>query len=310
MAVLGQLAWAVIPPALFWLYCEGRGQSPTWWLGAAGLVAGWLLAGGALLVGQRWNLDFMALARRSPLGFPGVFLLGTALRQLLAVGPIEEGAKFLGALLASAALAQLQRRSPATVFSAATAIACGFTAHETWLYLASGQASAFERLLGTPVHALFAAPYGYALAMGGGGPLLAGLLQGIGFHALVNWLSSTARFPETRFLSYGFFPLLVWLFWRFEMLQRRSRDRVPLTLISGRTRAERWWQRGLVAFALALGGNSLLGVLLLGRAIASAGWGVLEGRWLLFLSRDVVSALLAWGIWVYLRRTARRRHLP
>jgi RsiW-degrading membrane proteinase PrsW (M82 family) len=253
-----------------------------------------------------------------------------ALRQLLEIGPIEEGCKLIGVLLLVVGLRRWQSRSPSssTVLLYTIAVALGFTAEENLLYLFNGVASIFDRTIGVAVHAWFAAPWGYALGLAlnrkyslaslfkaGWGDLLIAWLNAVGCHALVNSLSLAWRYePPIQLLSYGLFPFFLWMAWRLNSLLKRSQHQSPSTLISGNTPQECYWQRGLVLFALMLGGNAIFGWFLLGRSLSSVSWAQLVATPNLVqfaLSHFVLNLIpgaIAWGIYRYLRRRG-DRHL-
>lgn len=256
-------------------------------------------------------------------------LAGVALRQLVEVGPIEEGCKF-----GSVVLLQSWNRNaneykrftlsrPSSVFLFTIAVALGFTAEENCVYLANSTASIFERLIGTPVHALFSAPWGYALGIASNslirsgryrGLIVKALINAIACHALVNVLSIAPRYsPPLRFLSYALFPFLLWIFWRLEALLRKVQRQPSIVLISGCTPIKRYWQMGLVLFALILGGNTIFGFFLLVRILSPLSlsqvfypnllW-FLVSRFLL----NLIPGLIAWRIYRYLRLSASRRY--
>lgn len=103
------------------------------------------------------------------------------------------------------------------------------------------------------------------------------------------------------------------MFWRLEGLLRRVQDLSPIILISGLTPIHRYWQLGLVLFALMLGGNALFGFFLLARNVSALSFSQLfypDVLWFIF-SRGVVNlipGLLAWGIYRYLRYSASCRY--
>lgn len=261
-------------------------------------------------------------------------LAGVACRQLIEVGPIEEGSKLAGVVLFDRwqhqALAIRNRRYISSVHRRelqenrcdplllyTIAIGLGFTAEENWVYLANG-AAVFDRLIGTPVHALFSAPWGYALGVATGATIrthyqgiVAAWVNAVICHALVNVASSAWRYaPPLNFLSYGLFPFLLWMFWRLEQLLRRSQGQSPLALISAAVPSQRYWQRGLVFFALMLGGNAIFGLFLLVREINELQQlPVPLSVWRSQLVLDLISGLIAWGIYRYLRRTANRHKI-
>jgi RsiW-degrading membrane proteinase PrsW (M82 family) len=250
-------------------------------------------------------------------------LFGVALRQLVAIGPIEEGSKLAAVVIPICYFQRRYRLRPITVYLYTIAVALGFNAEENWIYLFHGTASIFERSIGTPVHAMFSVPWGYALGMSIGSSHIRlrrdwkfvpkAWLNAVICHALVNFLSSAWRYPPPlHFLSYGLFPFFVWMFWRMEQLLRKVQGKYPITLISGYTPQHRYWQRGLVLFALMLGGNAIFGMFLLVRAFSSLRLSQLLSpsiMWFL-LSRSLLNlilGLLAWVIHRYLRHSAQRQ---
>lgn len=251
-------------------------------------------------------------------------LAGVALRQLLEVGPIEEGCKFGSVVLLQSwnrAANEYQRFTlsrPSTVFLFTIAVALGFTAEENCVYLANSTASIFDRLIGTPVHALFAAPWGYALGIASSstrsgryrGVIARAWINSVICHALVNVLSITARYsPPLSFLSYGLFPFLLWMFWRLENLLRKVQRRPSIVIISGCTTIERSWQMGLALFALMLGGNTIFGLFLLIRSLSPLSLSQLfyPNVFLFLLSRfllNLIPGIIAWRIYRYLRSSS------
>lgn len=305
--------WAVVPALLLLVYYQRR-------VAAAPPLPRLLLffvvgaISGFVALSLEWGFESLA----SWLGWNRIThsLPGVALRQLVEVGLIEEGSKLSGVVLTNSCLQRWYRLRPtqiSAVFLATTAVALGFAAEENWVYLSHGTASIFERLIGTPVHAFFSAPWGYALGISYTRStkrwelIVRAWLNAVVCHALVNVLSSAWRYsPPLRFLSYGLFPFLLWMFWRMEGLLRRSQGKLPLALISSRIRIHRYWQRGLVLFALMLGGNAVFGFFLLARSLSPLSLSQLfspDIRWFI-VSRfllNLIPALLAWVIYRYLR---------
>jgi len=307
--------WAVIPPLLLLFYYYRRVSSGPPLLQLL-LCFGFGILSGLVALGLEWGFEHLAnrfwdwdRITRS--------LAGIALRQLVEVGPIEEGSKLGGVLLFQYAIASRRYTSlrPTTVFLFTIAIALGFTAEENWVYLANGTASVLDRLIGTPVHAMFSAPWGYALGVVNSpirrSGFIAAWVNAVICHALVNVLSSAWRYsPPLRFLSYGLFPFLLWMFWRLEALLRRLHRKPPIILISVRTPIQHYWQRGLVLFALMLGGNAIFGFFLLATSLSPLSLSQLfyPDVWWFLVSRfalNLIPALIAWGIYCYLRRSAR-----
>ena len=298
---------AVIPPLLLliYYYCRAIAKPPLFPLL---LCFGWGAISGSVALGLEWIFEHLTsqweywqrLTRT---------LAGVAVRQLIIIAPIEEGCKLAG--IVTFRLLVRRRgdgRSPASsIFIQTIAIALGFTAQENWVYLSNGVATVFERAIGTPIHAMFSAAFGYTLARkqtsrGNKGtrrqgrqegisshqprtpltthyyaanvgedasPPAASLLTAIICHALVNIFSSAWRYnPPLNFFSYLLFPFLLWLFWRMEGWWRRVQHLPPIVLISGVTSIHRYWQRGLVLFVLMLGGNACFGFFLLVRTLS------------------------------------------
>lgn len=289
------------------------------WLFGLGMIAGGVslsLAWGFEQVAE-YFFNWQRLTRSLP---------GAALRQLLEVAPIEEGCKFLTVLLATRRLRQSHRLvplPPSIVFLSAIAVAMGFTAEENLVYLFNGTALIFDRVFGTPVHALFAAPWGYALALSLDSSadlssertsrLFRAWLDGVVCHALVNLLGLTWNYPlPLRLLNNGQFPFLLWLFWRTDRRWRRSQGLTPPRLISGSTVPQRYWQRGLALLSLMLGGYALFGCFLLGRSFSQLSptqvWQAPPEFWQFVASRllpDLMLAAIATGIYRYLRHCDR-----
>lgn len=319
---LSILLWAVVPPLLLlWYYCRRLAVTsylrPLIFFGVGAIV-------GLTALGWQWGFETLA---DSALPWDKITrsLAGVALRQLIAIGPIEEGCKLAGVVLTTATLQRWRRfRSPGstTIFIDAIATAFGFTAEENWVYFHHGTASVLDRLIGTPVHAMFSAPWGYTLAMYATsnyrlskhwGIILTAWLNAVVCHALVNTFSIAGGYPPPlRFLSYLMFPLLLWMFWRLQQLSQRAQGQLPITLISGYTRTHRNWQRGLVFFALMLGGNAIFGIFLLVRYLTPLSWWqIIQPDFLRLLASrvmmDVIYGAIALAIYLYLRRVARRR---
>nr|WP_199332699.1 PrsW family glutamic-type intramembrane protease [Anabaena catenula] len=249
-------------------------------------------------------------------------ILGVALRQILEIAPIEEGCKLAAVVLAICYLQRRYHLRAKTVFIFTIAVALGFTAEENWIYLSHGTSSILERSIGTPVHAMFSAPWGYALGiyisstrrLNRDSQLIGkAWLNSVLFHALVNVLSRVWGFPQPiNFLGYGLFPLLLWMFWRLEQLWRKVQGRRAITLISGYTPLARYWQRTLILFILLLGGNAIFGLFILARKLSPLRLELLFQAdilsWILKQTLlNVLLGLLSWLIYRYLRYLARRR---
>jgi RsiW-degrading membrane proteinase PrsW (M82 family) len=321
VANLALLLWAVIPPLLFLGYYHRRVAFAPSYLRlllffAAGAISG--------VVALSLELGFETVANTF-VGWQRIqrSLFGVALRQLVEIGPIEEGCKLAAVIIPTIYLQRRYQLRASTIFLFTVAVALGFTAEENWIYFYRGTASIFDRSIGTPVHAMFSAPWGYALGIYFSKnrristpyssfpiphpfSIPKALLNSVTCHALVNVLSIAWRYPiPLKFLSYGLFPFLLWMFWRLEQLLRKVQGQPPIKLISGATLQHRYWQRGLVIFALMLGGNSIFGWLLLARIISPLRISqifypdVLQFIFSRFLL-NLMFALVAWLIYLYL----------
>ncbi|MDZ8105821.1 MAG: PrsW family intramembrane metalloprotease [Nostoc sp. DedQUE12a] len=329
MLDLSLVLWAAIPPLLLLAYYSCRIPfAPPLLRLLMFFIFGAI--SGILALSLEWIFETVAnsvvnwhqMKRCLPTSRCTSTLFGIALRQLLEIGPIEEGCK-LAAVVIPIYLQRRYRLLLSSVFILTIAVALGFTAEENWIYFFHGTASIFERTIGTPVHAMFSAPWGYALGVYISSNT--GLNQNRKFiftawvnsvicHAIVNVLSSAWAYSlPLRFLSYGFFPFLLWMFWRLEQLLRKVQRKPPIILISGYTPQQRYWQRSLVLFALLLGGNAIFGLFLLVRVTSPLHpLKLVESEILWFLLTrfllNLFFGFLAWGIYRYLRRTARRRY--
>ncbi|MBD2627097.1 PrsW family intramembrane metalloprotease [Trichormus variabilis] len=320
MANFSLLLWAAIPPLVFlWFYYRRTPAAPPLLnlliLFIIGAISGFAALGleWAVEIGLNSVVDWQQIQRS---------IFGVALRQILEIAPIEEGCKLAAVVLAIFYLQRRYHLRATTVFLFTIAVALGFTAEENWIYLSHGTSSILERSIGTPVHAMFSAPWGYALGiyisstrrLNRDSQLIGkAWLNSVFFHALVNVLSRAWGFPQPiNFLGYGLFPLLLWMFWRLEQLWRKVQGKRAITLISGYTPLARYWQKTLILFILLFGGNAIFGLFILARKLSPL-------RLELLFQADILSwifkqtllnvllGLLSWLIYRYLRNLARRR---
>lgn len=324
------LFWAAIPPLLLlgYYYCRVPFAPPLLKLlmffiigaisGILALSLEWIFETVA-----NWIVDWQQIKLCLPTSRCASTLPGIALRQLVEVGPIEEGCKFVAVVVPTYYLQRKYRLFASTVFLFTIAVALGFTAEENWIYLFHDTASILDRIIGMPVHAMFSAPWGYALGIYISSNtrlnrdkkfIFRAWLNSVICHALVNVLSSAWRYSlPLGFLSYGLFPFLLWMFWRLEQLLRKVQGKPAITVISGHTPQHRYWQRSLVLFALVLGGNAIFGLFLLARILSPLSPSKLfdpEILWFI-INRFLLNlffGVLAWGIYRYLRHSARRRY--
>jgi RsiW-degrading membrane proteinase PrsW (M82 family) len=318
---LSLLLWAATPPLLLlgYYYCRVPFAPPLLKLLMFFIIGA---ISGLLALRLEWVFETVA---NSFVDWQKIkrWLPGVALRQLVEIGPIEEGCKLAAVLVPTYYLQRKYRLLRSSIFLFTIAVALGFTAEENWIYFFHGTASVFERTIGTPVHATFSAPWGYALGIYISSNtrlnqdrrfIFRAWLNSVICHALVNVLSSAWGYSlPLRFLSYGLFPFLLWMFWRLEQLLRKVQGKPIITLISDRTAQRRYWQRSLVLFALVLGGNAIFGLFLLARKISPLSPSKLFDTYILWFILscfllNLFFGVLAWGIYRYLRHSARRRY--
>ncbi|AFY43418.1 PrsW family intramembrane metalloprotease [Nostoc sp. PCC 7107] len=316
MTNLGLLLWAAIPPLLFLGYYYYRvAFAPALPRLLLFFIAGAISGGVAL--GLEWVAE---IAFNSIVNWQQIqrSLLGAALRQIIEIGPVEEGCKLIAVIIPTIYLQRRYWLRSSSILLFTIAVALGFTAEENWVYFYYGTASFLDRSIGTLVHAMFSAPWGYALGIYLASTLrrncrrqliLSAFINSVICHALVNVLSIAWRYSApVNFLSYGLFPFLLWMFWRLEQLLRRGQNQHPIILISGHTPQHRAWQRGLIVFALILGGNAIFGLFLLARILSPLSWSQLfyPEIWQFILSRFLLNlcfAIVAWLIYLYLRNS-------
>nr|WP_230966691.1 PrsW family intramembrane metalloprotease [Nostoc commune] len=315
------MLWAAIPPLLLlgYYYCRVPFAPPLLRLLMFFIIGA---ISGILALSLEWIFEIVA-NRVVDSNQSKRWLVGIALRQLVEVGPIEEGCKFVAVVVPIYYLQRKYRLRRSTVFLFTIAVALGFTAEENWIYLFYDTASILDRIIGMPVHAMFSAPWGYALGIYISSHtrlnrdkkfIFRAWLNSVICHALVNVLSSAWRYSlPLGFLSYGLFPFLLWMFWRLEQLLRKVQGKPAISLISGHAPQRRYWQRSLVLFALVLGGNAIFGLFLLARILSPLSPSKLfypDILWFIInrILLNLFFGVLAWGIYRYLRHSARRRY--
>lgn len=314
-----EFLWAVIPPLLLLVYYYYRIPSAPslmrlLFFFMLGAISGFVALNLELVFETVANqvVDWQKIQRA---------IAGVILRQLIEVGPIEEGCKLVAVIAPTFFLQRRYRFRPTSIFLFSIAVALGFTAQENWIYLFHGTASIFERIISTPVHAMFSAPWAYALALSIGANFYLhrywqlvprAWLNAVICHALVNVLSISGRYPlPVSLLSYCLFPFLLWMFWRLVQLLRKLQGKGAIALISGYTPTQRFRQQALVLLTLMLAGNAIFGLFLLAKSLSFLNPSQLFypdvisftlSRLLLYLS----FGLLAWVIYSSLRRSAQR----
>ena len=318
---LDLILWAVIPPLLFLLYYFHQiSNSPSLFRLLLFFVLGAISGGIALSL--QWNFETLLSTFTNWQSIRGNFAV-EIWRQLVQVGPIEETCKLAAVFFPAWFFQKWYRLRRTSLFLFAIAVSLGFSAQENCIYLLNGTSSVLDRLIGTPVHAMFCAPWGYALAITFGCRVDSldnrklfpqAWVDSVMCHALVNILSSAWRYPSLSFLSYGLFPFLVWMFWRLEQLLRKIQRKSSITLVTAKARKHRYFQQGLILFALMLGGNGIFGLFLLAKSLSPLNsQQLLEPNILWFtLSRGLLNigfAIVAWGIYRYLR-FSERQYLP
>ncbi len=315
------ILWGILPPIfLLFYYFHRVSNSPS--LLRLLLFFGLGAISGGIALGLQWHFEVFIAKFTNWQSARGYFVV-EVWRQLVQVGPIEETCKFAAVFLPAWFFQRWYKLRRTSLFLFAIAVSLGFTAQENCVYLLNGTGSILDRLIGTPVHAMFSAPWGYALAVTLGCRIDSqddrklfprAWIDSVICHALVNILSSAWREPSLKFLSYGLFPFLVWMFWRLEQLLRKIQRKSSIILVTAKNRKHRYFQRGLIIFALMLGGNAIFGLFLLGQILTPLSIEqVLEPNILWFtLSRSLVNigfGIVAWGIYRYLRFSG-DRYIP
>lgn len=313
------IVWAAVPPLLLLGYYYYRVPlapllSRLLLFFIVGAISGFAALSLELLFETvaNWIVDWQSITRSLP---------GAALRQIIEIGPIEEGSKLVAVVVPTAHFQRKYRLFPTSIFLFTIAVALGFTAEENWVYFWHGTATIWDRSIGTPVHAMFSAPWGYALSLSMSSALRfhqrrnllpQAWINSVICHALVNVFSISWRYPPPlRFLNYALFPFLLWMFWRLESLLRKVQGKSPIILIAGRTPQRRFWQKCLLLFALFLGGNALFELFLLARTISPLSLMQIfsaEFVWLIssrFLF-NLIFVILAAKIYLYLRNSAHK----
>ncbi|MCC5646147.1 PrsW family intramembrane metalloprotease [Nostoc sp. CHAB 5824] len=315
------ILWAAIPPLLLlgYYYCRVPSAPPLLKLLMFFIIGA---ISGILALSLEWIFEIVANRvvdwNQIKQSLPGI-----ALQQFVEVGSIEEGCKLAAIVVPTCYLQRRHRLPHSNVFIFTIAVALGFTAEENWVYLFHGTASILDRTIGTPVHVMFSAPWGYALEIYISSNtrlnrdkkfIFRAWVNSVICHALVNVLSSAWRYSlPLRLLSYGLFPFLLWMFWRLEQLLRKVQGKPAITLISGYTPQQRYWQRSLVLFALVLGGNAIFGLFLLAKILSPLSPLKLldtDILWFIFnrFFLNLFFGVLAWLIYRYLRYSVRRRY--
>jgi RsiW-degrading membrane proteinase PrsW (M82 family) len=248
-------------------------------------------------------------------------IFGATVRQLIAIAPIEESCKLIAVVVPTYYLRRRQSLRSSTVFLFAIASSLGFTAQENAIYVFNDTSSLIERIIGTPIHVMFSAPWAYVVSVNFPSltlfktyknPLIKAWFNSIICHAVVNLLATAGSYSSSlRFLSYALFPFLLWMFWRLEQLLRLVQGKPSIILVSGRTRQHRYWQRGLILFALMLGGNAIFGMFLLWQSVSPLiERGIFDNRILIFVvtrsALNLVYGAIAWAIYCYLLQMRRK----
>jgi RsiW-degrading membrane proteinase PrsW (M82 family) len=266
---IGLIAWAVGPPWLLLLFYSRRMRAaPQGW----GLFVLFCLGGvaGMLALGLEWLITLGGEQLPGGRAFNRE-LMGHILRQVLVIGPVEEACKLSAVGVPIGILLKRYHRVPAqpsTVMLATIAVAMGFGAQESLIYLLNGRGTLTDALLRAPLQALFSAPWGLALgvALGrlnwelasGSRRVVKGWIAGAFCHAALNSLVYASL--RQRWLSFLVFPWVLWLGWQFEGMVARSQGDLPPRLITATQLGPQLWQRGVVLGMVFLGGNALLGL--------------------------------------------------
>lgn len=249
-------------------------------------------------------------------------IFGATLRQLIQIAPIEESCKLIAVVVPTYYLRRRHSLRSSTVFLFAIAASLGFTAQENAIYVFNDTSLLVERIIGTPIHTMFSAPWAYVVSVNFPNQtlfktyknsIIKAWLNSVICHAVVNLLATAGSYSSSlRFLSYALFPFLLWMFWRLEQLLRRVQGKPTIILVSAYTRQHRYWQRGLILFALILGGNAIFGMFLLWQTVSPLiERDIFDNQILTFIltrsALNLVYGVIAWGIYRYLLQVARKR---
>jgi RsiW-degrading membrane proteinase PrsW (M82 family) len=322
--VVSLVVWAVAPPLIVLLIYDHRIRATPplkalMLLFGIGILVGWLA------LGLEWMFD--AIARLIPQWRLWTRTLpGLLLRQMGVIAPVEEACKLVGVVLPLSLILRRYRRVPAqpsTVLLAVFSVALGFAAQENLLALWSGKATVVDRAIGAPMHALFSAPWGWALGVAlcrtirwqeYSYRLVMGcwMLSCI-WHASSNCLVYLTQLSRYAWLVYFLFAGWLWLAWRTEVLLAQSQGDVPPRLISSPHWPGRLWQAGLGLVVLGLGGGALSSLRDLGNGVIYLwGWeqsASFDSAMMLFVGRQLLQTLimatLAGLLFRYLWRSAR-----
>lgn len=313
--------WGVLPPLFLLFYYFHRVSNSPSLLRLLLFFALGAISGGIALSLQL-NFEILVGKFTNWQSIKG-YLAVEVWRQLVKVGPIEETCKLAAVFLPAWFFQRWYRLRRTSLFLFAIAVSLGFTALENCVYLNDDRGLVLERFISTPFQVMFSAPWAYAISVTLGCRidsqddrklLSQAWVNSIVCHALVNILSSAWRDPSLSFLSYGLFPFLVWMFWRLEQLLRKIQRQFSIVLITAKTPKHRNLQRGLIVFALMLGGNAISGLFILGQILSSLGRERLFEPSILWftLSRSLVSigfGIVAWGIYRHLHLSG-EQYLP
>ncbi|BAZ38164.1 hypothetical protein NIES4101_41000 [Calothrix sp. NIES-4101] len=275
---------------------------------------------GLLALGLQWGFDNFALQ------IPGWRrltrnLIAASGRQTFVTIPIEEGCKLIAFFTPIWYFQGRYHFRLRTIFLLGVSVCLGFSTQENVVYVFYDPESLLDRIIGTPFHAFFSAPWIYILSKkilvnlnftGSIKHFLFAWLNSIICHLVVNILATAGEYDKNlQFFSYGLFPFLLWMFWRFEQFFCLVQNKPITPLISGVTPRHRYWQRGLILFALILGGNAIFGMFVLIKAVSpliSRQIFDLQILWLIF-SRTAVNlifGIIAIAIYIYLRNVAKK----
>lgn len=322
------LIWSVAPALILLAYYYRRLSRRLVLLQTFGFFCLGILSGVvALAVGWRIETTLIEFGNWETLTLTFV---GVVIRQFLVVAPVEELCKFLAFIIPIYLFRWRFGNHKPEIFLFAIALCLGFTAHENWVFLSNDNATPFDRIISTPVHAMFAAPWIYIITknltnlanlanltnltnLTNKYQLLSAWLNCVACHALINIFANAGAFTiPIRYLSYCLFPCLLYLFWRMERLLKLAEVRKIKYLLKYFPIPHRYWRLGLILFALSLGGNALLGIFITIRTIIPLPivkiWEfstitLLTGR----ILYNITFGLIAWGIYYYLQKTARNQ---
>jgi RsiW-degrading membrane proteinase PrsW (M82 family) len=342
LELFSTVVWGLVPPlAVLLLYYRRVRAAPSLsgliCLFGVGILAGfaalgleWLVlitiksvvAAGLLLpTGPRWLTDGW-LDDRGSTAFVGLML-----RQIGVIAPIEEGCKLAGVVLPLMLVIRRYRRLPAqpsTVLLATFAVAMGFAAQESSLAIWHNPSVIVNRTLGTPMHAIFSAPWGLTLGFAlcriiptaSGDDRIArpykltmqAWMTACLIHAGSNCWIYLTQAARMSWLVYPLFAWWLWLWWQTEGMLARSQGEPIPQLITATQRGGQIQEYVMAIAALGLGAAAINALRDFGNSVTLL-WelrATFDPATAWFVGQELLQTLILGTIGLYLFRYLRR----